>query len=375
MRNPGSNGKKFDVKINFDKIVGQQHVKQLLQQILEGGRLAHAYLFSGSEGTGKLATAARFAQAILCENAEETPCGACKSCLQFTSGNHPNYMLVYPHPKAAKDVEKQSVVQMIKEKPYQVKLPWNAPQISIDSIRELRRNLGLKTFGHQRRVIILLDAHKMTREATNAVLKVLEEPPPDTYFLLISSDQENLLPTIISRCQLVQFNNLTDEDILQSLLAGGRGTESELRLVARMARGSMRRALQLVETGAGEMKEVGVELLRTAFKRYSEIAAYGAEIAGKYERPQLKEILESLILWLRDAFLLENVLQAQAEANLTNPDDQEKMQKFVSNFPQFQYRSAIKEVETGIRMLEKYVQPAVVLIVMMGKLRKYAIKP
>ncbi|MCA9735945.1 DNA polymerase III subunit delta', partial [candidate division KSB1 bacterium] len=333
-----------------------------------------AYLFHGSPGTGKLAMASVFAQAILCENTKEKPCGTCKSCLLFSSGNHPNYHLVFPHPKAAKDTEIQGVLQTIKMNPYQLKLPWNNPQISIDSIREVRRNLGLKTFGHKSRVIVIIDAHKMTTEATNAVLKVLEEPPQETYFFLLSSDQDNLLPTIISRCQLIPFHDLTDDEILNGLMSSQHQSEAELRLVARMARGSMRRALHLLETGTGEIKEIGVELLRTAFKRYYEIAAYAVEIAANNERTQLKEILESLILWLRDAFLLENFPTEQADASLTNSDDQEKLQKFVSSFPNYEYRNAIKEIETGIRMLEKYVQPAVVLIILMRNLRKYAVR-
>lgn len=362
------------MKIYFENIVGQEKTKNLLAQVFENDRLAHAYLFSGNEGTGKLALSSQFAKAILCENGDAIPCNTCKSCLLFSAGNHPNVQFVFPHPKSAKELEIQAVLKTIKSDPYQLKLPWNNPLISIDSIREVRRNLSLKSVGHKNRIIILIDAHKMTNEATNAVLKVLEEPPENTYFFLLSTDLNSLLPTIISRCQLIQLAVLTDAEVEKGLGDSVALADTELRLIARMARGNMRRALQLVESGTSETKQVGIELLRNSFKKYFEMAIYSAEIAGKFERLQLKEILESLLLWLRDAFLLSNLGWNEVSGSLTNLDEQENLEKFTSTFPDFQYQKAIKEVETGIRMLERYVQPVVILLILMRKLRMYAIK-
>ncbi len=361
--------------VHFEDVPGQAKVKQLLQQIFENQRLAHAYLFSGNEGCGKLALATAFAAAILCESKTGKPCDQCKSCLLFKAGNHPNLFFVFPHPKSAKENEKQQVLQTIKTAPFQLRLPWNNPQISIEAIRQLRRELSLKTFDRQSRVIVIIDAHKMTQEATNAVLKVLEEPPERTHFLLLSAERESLLLTIISRCQIISLGILTDDEIEQELHKQSTIDDTTARLVARLSSGNLRRAFQLLEAGASELKEVAVEILRSSFKKHFELAIYGNEIAGKYERTQLKEILESLMLWLRDAFLISNLAWDEAQVGLTNLDEKEKLQKFSENFPGFQYNAALKEVETSIRMLERYVQPAVILIVLMRKLRKFAVKP
>lgn len=367
--------KSISVTNSFDQIPGQQKAKQLLGQIFANDRLAHAYLFTGNEGCGKLALASAFAAMILCERDTEQPCKKCKSCLLYQAGNQPNLHFVFPHPKSAKESEKQQVLQMIKTAPFQLRLPWNKPQISIDAIRQLRRNLSLKTFDLQSRVIIIIDAHRMTPEATNALLKVLEEPPPKTHFLLISAEKDVLLPTIISRCQLVAMGALTDDEIEKALRSQNTEGVADLRLISRLAGGNLRRAFQLLEAGTGELKEVAVEILRSAFKHYYKLAIYGSEIAGKFERTQLKEILESLIFWLRDAYLISNFAWDEAQAGLTNLDQREKLQKFSDNFPDFQYDAAIKEIELSIRMLERYVQPAVILVILMRKLRIFAKKP
>jgi len=368
-------GKKEIFTINFDQIPGQQKAKKQLGQIFANNRLAHAYLFTGAEGCGKLALATAFAAMILCERDSGQPCNQCKSCLLFKAGNQPNLHFIFPHPKSAKESEKQEVLQTIKSTPFELRLPWNKPQISIEAIRQLRRNLSLKTFDQQSRVIIIIDAHRMTQEATNAVLKILEEPPDRTHFLLLSSEKDSLLPTIISRCQLIALGLLSDEDVEQALRSLKPGERADVRLIARLAGGNLRRAFQLLEFGTSELKEIAVEILRSAFRRYYELAIYGNEIAGKFERIQLKEILESLIFWLRDAYLISNLAWDEAQTGLTNLDEREKLQKFSENFPDFQYNAAIKEVELSIRMLERYVQPAVILVILMRKLRKFAMKP
>ena len=153
---------------------------RVLRNALLGGRVSHAYLFTGSEGLGKTAAAMDFSQALLCEApVDGGPCGWCRSCRQVMHGNHPDYHWVGP----------------------------SGASIKIQQMREVRRTVGFRPYQGGRRVVIIEQADKMTKEAANSLLKTLEEPPPETHFILLTDRVQNLPPTIVSRCQCITFNN------------------------------------------------------------------------------------------------------------------------------------------------------------------------
>ncbi|HYR02031.1 MAG TPA: DNA polymerase III subunit delta', partial [Syntrophobacteria bacterium] len=168
--------------MGFSEIIGQNRVIRLVRQALRHGRLPHALLFAGLDGVGKRRTALALARVLNCEGASSgDSCDRCLSCRKMASGNHPDLLLV----------EREGQF------------------IRIDRIRDLQRRLRFRPLEGRKRVILIHEAETMRTEAANALLKILEEPPPDNLFILTAPDSTALLPTIASRCLCLRFQPLT----------------------------------------------------------------------------------------------------------------------------------------------------------------------
>ncbi|MCA9838348.1 MAG: DNA polymerase III subunit gamma/tau [Trueperaceae bacterium] len=211
--------------LTFDQVIGQEHVKSVLVAALSRGRIGHAYLFSGPRGVGKTTTARLLAMAVNCEKAELElrPCGVCESCQLIRKGNHP-------------DVTELDA----------------ASNNSVEDIRDLREKVRLASMRGGSRVWVLDEAHMLSRAASNALLKTLEEPPENLVFILATTEPEKLPPTILSRCQHFRFRRLSEQEIKSKLSrlceqAGVEADEEALQLVARAADGAMRDGESLLE--------------------------------------------------------------------------------------------------------------------------------
>jgi DNA polymerase III subunit gamma/tau len=216
--------------IQWDEVVGQEHVKEVLRPALERGRIGHAYLFSGPRGVGKTTTARLIAMTVNCEVAGVKPCGQCDSCKTVISGRHPDVLEIDA-----------------------------ASNNSVDDVRDLREKVALQPMRGDKKVYILDEAHMMSKSAFNALLKTLEEPPAHAVFVLATTEPERLPPTILSRCQHYRFRRLSAEEIAGKLLKtcgqeGVTAAPQALDLIARAADGAMRDGESLLERllAAGE---------------------------------------------------------------------------------------------------------------------------
>ena len=220
---------------SFDEVVGQQHVVRTLRNAVEGGKVHHAYLFVGSRGTGKTSMAKILARSLNCERGGPTvtPCGECESCLTIAAGSSVD------------------VIEMDA-----------ASNRSVDDVRDLRERVAYAPAGGRWKVYILDEAHMLTKEAWNAFLKTLEEPPPNTVFVLATTESHKVMATIADRCQRFDFQRPSLEQISEVLerVAAAEDIEVDqgaVATVARSASGSFRDALgtldQLVAYGGNEV--------------------------------------------------------------------------------------------------------------------------
>ncbi len=210
--------------LHWDEVVGQEHVRGVLEGSLAKGKIGHAYLFSGPRGVGKTTTARLIAMTANCQSeGVPKPCGVCASCKQVIAGSHPDVFEIDA-----------------------------ASNNSVDDVRELREKVGLSSMYGGKKVYILDEAHMMTKSAFNALLKTLEEPPEHVVFILATTEPERILPTILSRCQHYRFRRLSEREIAGKLerILKEEGTEFEpdaLLLIGRLADGAMRDGESLLE--------------------------------------------------------------------------------------------------------------------------------
>ena len=232
---------------SFDEVVGQTHVVRTLRNAVEQGKVHHAYLFVGSRGTGKTSMAKILARSLNCERGGPTvtPCGECESCVTIAAGTSVD------------------VIEMDA-----------ASNRSVDDVRDLRERVAYAPTGGRWKVYILDEAHMLTKEAWNAFLKTLEEPPPNTVFVLATTESHKVMATIADRCQRFDFQRPSLEQISEVLnrVAAAESIEVEegaVAMIARSASGSFRDALgtldQLVAFGGShvELKDV-LEMLGAA---------------------------------------------------------------------------------------------------------------
>src|SRR5947208_9670616 len=226
---------------SFDDVIGQEHVAQTLKKAIDSGRIAHAYLFCGTRGTGKTSMARILAKSLNCDRAKgptTTPCGKCESCRAIARGDD------------------MDVIEIDA-----------ASNTGVDNVRAIIENSAYRPARSRFKVYIIDEVHMLSKAAFNALLKTLEEPPEHVKFILATTEAEKVLQTILSRCQRYDFRNIPTREIAGHLksLAKQEGISAEddaLLLVAKAGAGSMRDSLSLLDRllSVGE-KKLTVEMI------------------------------------------------------------------------------------------------------------------
>lgn len=245
--------------MRFRDIIGQEGVKRRLIQSAREGRVPHAQLFAGKQGVGKMQLAMAYSQYLNCEHpTQEDSCGECPTCKQFERMQHPDLHFTFPIVKGDAGDTCNDFADafrgMVLEKGYFSLEDWyeamgveNKQAIIYEKESgEIVRKLSLKAFGAGYKVMIIWQAEKMNVTCANKLLKLLEEPPERTLFFLVSEMPERLLPTILSRVQVVRVPPLQDEQVAQALTARG-VEEQNANDIAHIAQGSYLKALQIAE--------------------------------------------------------------------------------------------------------------------------------
>lgn len=257
----------------FDDIVGQNQVLDFLEKVLKSGQISHAYLFVGPEGVGRRKTALALAAALNCAKGG---CGHCSICRRTIRGVYPDLKLIQPEGNF----------------------------ITIEQIRELKGSIKLRSYEGHRKVIIIDEAGSMNAEASNALLKTLEEPQDEEVFILIAASVEELLPTISSRCQVVPFRRVPREAIIREMVDRRGIDQSQADKIARISGGTYSRALEMLEGGGWrlERREEILSLLKgisgspveEAFSVAGTLLSHAVEDQDNLLEVQKEEMEESL---------------------------------------------------------------------------------
>jgi DNA polymerase III subunit delta' len=247
--------------MNFAQIPGQKDIISRLIRSVREERVSHAQIFAGSEGCGSFALAFAYAKYINCENRTDTDsCGTCKSCVKYEKLIHPDLHFVFPVIKGKRSNEPVSDNyidewrEMVRKSPYITLNGWLESletgnlqgMIYTAEAAEIIKKLSLKTFESDYKIMITWLPEKMNQTTSNKLLKLIEEPPDKTIFLLVSEEPDKLLPTILSRCQLLKIPVFSQPEISNYL--EGRGVSADKAAdAARISMGNISRAIQLSE--------------------------------------------------------------------------------------------------------------------------------
>lgn len=304
----------------FKDIIGQEQVKEQLRLELHEGRVPHAQLFAGPEGSGALPLAIAYARFLLCTHRGETDaCGTCPSCVKLNKLAHPDLHFVFPvvKRKGGSDTVSDDYIREWRElaisTPYFGLNHWldamgaenQQAQIFVKESDELTRKLSLKSSEGGYKVVVLWLPEKMKVECANKLLKLLEEPPALTVFLLVSEEPDRILPTILSRTQRVNVPRLGDNEISTALSRQFGLQLSDAAETARLANGSYLQALEIIHRGDDNLLffELFVSLMRLAYQRKVKDMKDWSETVATMGRERQKNFLAYCQRMVRENFI------------------------------------------------------------------------
>ncbi|WP_333647452.1 DNA polymerase III subunit delta' [Lacrimispora sp.] len=261
----------------FQDIIGHENIKEHLQRAIESNHVSHAYILTGEAGMGRKSIANAFAMTLLCEKGKNEPCMECHACKQVMSGNHPDLIYV-THEKTG--------------------------SIGVDDVREqIHDTIMIRPYSSYYKIYIVDEAEKMTVQAQNALLKTIEEPPSYAVIMLLTTNQEVFLPTILSRCIQLKLKPLQDS-VIKSYLVGSLGIkESRAEIYSAFARGNLGRAIYLASSE--EFQLMYTELLHMLKHLRSmditELLFYIKKM--KDENLDIRSCLDFMQIWYRDILM------------------------------------------------------------------------
>lgn len=266
--------------MKFSEVVGQNKIKQLLIEETKSNRISHAQMFLGPSGIGKLPLAIAFSQFLLCDNpTKNDACGVCPSCTKIQHNVHPDLHFVFPvvNAKGVKsaDDRRKDWNTFLEQNTYFDLTNWlqftdemgKSPQIGVEESRHILKKLSLKSFSGKYKIMIVWLPEKMNIAAANKLLKVLEEPPEKTLFFLICDSIESILPTIISRTQIIKIPALSNDDIIDYLKSNYQIDDSNAQTIANLSQGSLVEALNMIKGDKSQhiYFDLFVSLMRAAY--------------------------------------------------------------------------------------------------------------
>ncbi len=261
---------------SFKNITGNEFIIKFLKNAIQYNKVSHAYIISGIEGCGKTLIAETFAKTLQCERESTDACCECISCKSFENGNNPDIFYVTPNKKS------------------------KTKSIGVTDIREQVIDIvSIKPYKYKYKIFIIEDADNMTKEAQNAILKTLEEPPNYSIFLLIARNPEKFLPTILSRCVNIKIRPLPSAYVYNYIMNNTDIPEEKIQLFTEYAQGSIGKALKL--SNSKKFIDMREKIIDTIIGLYGKNDFYASEAVNVFEEyKNEKGLLDMVYLWYRD---------------------------------------------------------------------------
>lgn len=365
----------------FKDILGLAHIKKHLATSAEAGRIPHAQLFVGPEGCGTLPMAVAYAQYIICNNTGGENTGENTSCnLKFDSFSHPDMHFAFPvsnsdkvKSHAVSDHYMEEWRQFLHGQPYGNLFDWyrligiekKQGQIGVDEAQDIVKKLSLKSYEGGYKVMLIWMAEKLNDAAANKLLKLIEEPPRKTVFLLIAEDEEQIIQTIRSRCQILHFPPLAEDAIGEALVERGLSREEAMR-IAHEANGNFNKALDLMNEDSEDLvfEKWFVQWVRSAFKAKGnktaihELIMWSDEVS-KTGRETQKKFLHYCLVVMRQALLINYNVKELAYMRIQVEGFQ--LEKFAPFVHENNILSIVQELEEAIYHIERNGNSKIIL--------------
>lgn len=366
----------------FSDILGQEHIKSHLTKSVDKGRIAHAQLFVGPEGSGTLPMALAYAQYLLCGNVRGENLGGNESCnLKFNNFSHPDLHFAFPvttsHKVKSKPVSNfylEEWRQLLEQQPYGNLFDWynllgvdnKQGQIGVDEAHEIVKSLSLKSYEGGYKVMIIWMAEKMNTACANKLLKLIEEPPEKTVFILIAEDEEQIINTIKSRCQVLHFPLLPEETIASGLVKNFHIEKSVASKIAHQSNGNYNKACDLIYQDSEDIQfeKWFVVWIRSAFKAKGnksaihDLISWSEEIA-KTGRETQKKFLRFCLNYFRQALLLN--YKANELVYLEPKSENFKLEKFAPFVHDNNILEISKEIQDAVYHIERNGNSKIIL--------------
>jgi len=375
----------------FSEVLGQKHIKNHLTTSVDAGRIAHAQLFVGPEGSGTLPMALAYAQYILCSNINGENTGGNSSCnLKFKNISHPDLHFAFPVTTSDKVKSKpvsnfylEEWRQLLNQQPYGNLFDWykllgvdnKQGQIGVEEALKIVKSLALKSYEGGHKVMLIWMAEKMNTAAANKLLKLIEEPPEKTVFILIAEDEEQIINTIRSRCQVLHFPPLTEDAITEALVKNYHIETSVATKIAHQANGNYNKACDLIYQDSEDIQfeKWFILWVRSAFKAKGnksaihDLISWSEEIA-KTGRETQKKFLSFCLNYFRQALLLN--YKATELVYLEPKSENFKLENFAPFVHDLNILDISNELQDAIYHIERNGNPKIILMDLSIKLTR-----
>lgn len=358
----------------FKEIIGQQAVKERLIRSVKEGRISHAQLFLGPQGSGNLALAVAYAQYISCGNKQDNDsCGECLSCIKYNKLIHPDLHFVYPvalskNVRVSTDVAAQWREAFL-DNPYITLFNWfelleaenKQAVIGVEESGEILRKLSLTTYEAEYKIMIIWQAEKMNPAAANKLLKILEEPPEKTLFILVCESEDQLLRTIVSRTQLIKVNKISDSELVHTLTTQHGQTPDAAQGIAQLSNGDYAEALLLLnqnETAAQNLAAFQ-KLMRASLKFDPKTVMAWIDEISQAGRERQKNFLNYALHIMRESMILN---YADASLNKLGAEEQGFVTKFSPFIHSNNVERFIEELNKAHYHMERNANPKILFM-------------